>query len=189
MYLIAGLGNPGKKYEHTRHNVGFDVIDLLSERCAIPVKTKKFKALSGVGTIGDEKVILLQPQTYMNLSGEAIRAAAEYYGIEPDHVIVICDDIHLELGTLRLRPSGSAGGHHGLENIILELASDGFVRCRIGVGLQPETIDRITFVLSHFTKDERAVLDEVYDRTAKAVAKIMESGIQAAGNLYNGKRI
>lgn len=189
MYIIAGLGNPGKKYENTRHNVGFDVIDLLSERYSIPVTAKKFQALSGIGLIENEKVMLMKPQTYMNLSGEAIRAAAEYYDVAPDHVFVICDDIHLELGVLRLRPSGSAGGHHGLENIMLELASDGFMRCRVGVGLQPETIDRITFVLSHFTKAEREVLSEVYDRAAKAAAKTLESGLSAAGNLYNGKRI
>ena len=188
MYVIAGLGNPDKKYDKTRHNAGFDALDVLSERYRIPVKTKKFRSLIGLGTIGAEKVILVKPQTYMNLSGEAIRAVVEYYHVPVSNVIVLCDDIDLPVGVLRIRPTGSAGSHNGLKNIILELADQGFPRIRIGAGFQPENEDRIQFVLSGFSPEDRRILEKVFENAADAVRIIMESGTAEAMNRLNGKR-
>ena len=136
-YLIAGLGNPGAKYDLTRHNAGFMAIDHIAERCGAPIKNSKFKALTSVTEISDRRVLLMKPQTFMNLSGESIGEASSYYGIPPEHVIVLSDDICQAPGRIRIRRSGSAGGHNGLANIILHLAGDGFPRIRIGVGEKP----------------------------------------------------
>jgi len=189
MYIIAGLGNPEAKYDNTRHNVGFDVIDLLSEQYMIPVTTRKFKSLLGQGTINGEKFILMKPQTYMNLSGEAIREVVEYYDVPVENVVVLCDDVYLDLGVLRIREKGSAGGHNGLKNIILHLATENFKRIRIGVGKQPERMDLIQFVLSKFTSTEKKMLQDVYEDAAKAAVSIFTEGVPNTMNKYNGNRL
>ena len=188
MYLIAGLGNPGKKYENTRHNAGFRVIDALSEQWNAPVLSLRFQALLGRAVVGSEKVILCKPLTYMNSSGEAIRRIVEYYDIPVENVLVISDDVYLELGTLRIRRSGAAGGHNGLESIILELASDQFKRIRVGVGLQPAGVDLIQFVLSQMTGDELKTLAPVVKDAAAAAELIVQGELDQAMNRYNGKR-
>ena len=187
MYVIAGLGNPGEKYENTRHNVGFDVIDLLSERFGIPVTTRKFKGLIGKGVIAGMEVLLVKPQTFMNLSGECIRAVMDYYQVPVENLAVFCDDIHLDTGRLRIRKGGSDGGHHGLENIILHMGTDQVKRIRIGVGIQPEFMDRIRFVMSHFLKEDRELMEAAYKRAADAVIVLFAEGVDRAMNLYNGK--
>jgi len=188
MILIAGLGNPENKYDNTRHNVGFEVIDRISEMYHIPVITKKHRALIGQGIISGMKMILAKPQTYMNLSGESIRQIAEYYNIPAENILVVSDDVNLDLGALRIRPSGSAGGHNGLKNIILQLATDGFKRLRVGVGKQPEEMGLIDFVLSHFSAAEKKEMEEAYERAAKAAICIFTEGEEKAQNLYNGKK-
>jgi len=189
MYLIVGLGNPEKKYENTRHNVGFDAIDLLSEQYMIPVETKKHRALIGQGVIQGEKFILAKPQTYMNLSGESIREIVEYYDIPVENVVVLCDDVYLDIGVLRIREKGSAGGHNGLKNIILHLATEDFKRIRIGVGKQPEHMDLVEFVLSKFTATERKMLADVYQDAAKAAVGIFKEGVANTMSKYNGNRL
>lgn len=188
MYLIAGLGNPGQKYECTRHNAGFMAVDRLSEKFGIPVENRKFHARYGIGSISGHKVLLLKPETFMNLSGEAVRAAAEYYDIPEDHVIVICDDVYLELGVLRVRPRGTAGGHHGLENIILELAGTDFMRVRVGVGPQPEKMDLVDFVLRKMKGQELSDMEKAALRAADAAAMLVTDGCENAMNRFNGKK-
>jgi PTH1 family peptidyl-tRNA hydrolase len=188
MYVIAGLGNPDKKYRNTKHNVGFSVIDRLSEMYGIPVTTKKFRSLIGTGIVNGEKFILVKPQTYMNLSGEAIRAVMEFYDVPVENLVVICDDVQLDVGVLRIRPKGSAGGHNGLKNIILQLATDSFKRVRVGVGKQPEGMDLVSFVLSNLTPGESRVLKTVYDDAANASVEIFFDGAEAVMSRYNGKR-
>ncbi len=189
MYVIAGLGNPDRKYENTRHNVGFDVIDLLSEKYGIPVNTPKHKCLIGKGIIEGMEIMLVKPQTYMNLSGTGIRAVMEYYHEPVQNLVVLCDDVYLDIGVLRVRKKGSAGGHNGLKNIILELGTDEFARVRIGVGKQPEKMDLVAFVLSHFSKAERADLEDTYPDAAKAAVSVLKDGADKAMNLYNGNRL
>lgn len=187
-YLIAGLGNPTKKYEGTRHNVGFETIDLLASDCGIGVKEKKHRALLGKGMIGTSRVILAKPQTYMNLSGESLRMIADYYQIPPENIIVVCDDINLPCGQLRIRERGSAGGHNGLKNIILHLGSQDFMRVRIGVGGKPEGWELADYVLSRADGGDRKILDEAEKDAAEAV-KLMASGeTTRAMNLYNIKK-
>ncbi|MBR0087390.1 MAG: aminoacyl-tRNA hydrolase [Lachnospiraceae bacterium] len=187
-YLIAGLGNPDPKYEHTRHNAGFDALDILSEKYDIPIKERKMRSLIGIGRIEGKDVILAKPQTYMNLSGEAVRRIMDYYDIPPENLIVLSDDIHLETGTIRVRGSGSAGGHNGLKNIIQEIGSMAFRRIRIGVGLMPENFDQIRFVLSRLTAGERKFLDQALEFAADAASVILTDGVDRAMNLYNGKK-
>ena len=187
MYVIAGLGNPGIKYSKTRHNVGFDVIDILSDRFDIPVKTRKFKGLIGKGVIAGMEVVLVKPLTFMNLSGECIREVMDFYKVPPDNLAVFCDDIHLDIGRLRIRKGGSDGGHHGLENIIQQLSTENFKRIRIGVGIQPEFMDRIQFVLGRFSKEDREVLEPALRRASDAVIVMFAEGVEKAMNLYNGK--
>ncbi len=187
-YLIAGLGNPTKKYEGTRHNVGFETIDLLAEDCQIAVREKKHRAICGKGMIGGSRVILAKPQTYMNLSGESLRMIADFYQIPPENIIVICDDINLPAGQLRIREKGSAGGHNGLKNIILHLGSQDFKRVRIGVGGNPQGRDLADYVLSRFDSTDRKIMDEAEKDAAEAV-KLMASGeTTKAMNLYNIKK-
>ena len=188
MYIIAGLGNPGNKYENTRHNAGFMAIDALAESIGVRVTTKKHRALTGKGLIGSEQVLLMKPQTYMNLSGESIRDAMDFYHLEPEKLIVFCDDVNLDLGVLRIRKSGSAGGHNGLKNIILQLGSQEFQRVRIGVGKQPQEMDLIGFVLSHFTKEEAEVMKEAAEDAASAALLMLKEGTDAAMNRYNGRK-
>ena len=153
MYVIAGLGNPGKKYENTRHNMGFITVDQLAEKHDIKVDKLKFKALVGEGRIAGQKVLLVKPQTYMNLSGESIREVMHFYKLEPENLIVIYDDIDIELGTLRIRKFGSAGTHNGMKSVVYQLQSDRFPRIRIGIGNQKKG-DLVDFVIGGFSKEE-----------------------------------
>lgn len=188
MYIIAGLGNPTKKYEHTRHNIGFDVIDCIAEKYNIDVSTKKHKGLCGTGIIEGQKVLLLKPLTFMNLSGESIRAALDYYKIEPaQELIVIYDDIALEPGQLRIRKKGSAGGHNGIKNIIAHLDTQEFIRIRVGVGEKPSRMELVDFVLGHFSREERISIEEAINNATDAVRVITAGDVDGAMNLYNKK--
>ena len=184
MYVIAGLGNPGKKYENTRHNIGFITIDQLAEKNNIEVSKLKFKALTGEGRIAGQKVVLVKPQTFMNLSGESIQEVMNFYKPEPDHLIVIYDDIDIELGTLRIRKSGSAGTHNGMRSIVQHLGTGGFPRIRIGMG-GPSKGDLVSYVIGGFTKEEVPVLEETVTQAVSAVECIVESGCDLAMNRYN----
>ena len=188
MYVIAGLGNPTAKYEKTRHNVGFDVIDRLAEKYNIRVSDNRQKALCGTGIIEGEKVLLVKPQTFMNLSGESIGAILNFYKVEPEtNLIVIYDDISLEPGRLRIRKKGSAGGHNGIKNIIQELGTQKFVRIKVGVGAKPKGWDLADYVLGRFGKEDRKLVDEAQERACKAVELILSDGPDAAMNEYNKK--
>ena len=187
MYLIAGLGNPTREYEKTRHNVGFEAIDILADKAGTTVTEKKHKALYGKGYIGGQKVILAKPQTYMNLSGESIREIADFYKIEPENIIILCDDINLSEGQLRIRLKGSAGGHNGLKNIISHLGTQEFPRIRIGVGEKPRGMDLADYVLGRFPKEQQAVMEEAYRDAADAACMMIEEGADAAMNHYNRK--
>ena len=188
MYIIVGLGNPGKQYEHTRHNVGFDTIDVLAERYRISVDAKKYKALYGKGIIEGNKVILAKPQTYMNLSGESVRELIDFYKIdEAEELIVIYDDISLEPGQLRLRAKGSAGGHNGIKNIIAHLGGQEFKRIKVGVGEKPKGYDLADYVLSRFSKEERQRVDASLERAADSAVKIITDDMASAMNEYNKK--
>lgn len=185
-YLIAGLGNPGKEYENTRHNTGFAALDLLAAGAGITVDRAKFHALVGEGKIGENRALLLKPMTYMNLSGEAIAEAAAFYKIPPDHVIVLCDDINLAPGKLRIRHKGSAGGHNGLKSIISCLGSEEFVRFRIGVGQKPTPeYDLAAWVLGTFPKAEEETMRAAYTKAAEGI-KLWLSGNQEAALRYSG---
>ena len=189
MYIIAGLGNPDKQYEGTRHNVGFDVIDKLADKYNISVDTKKHRAYIGKGIINGQKVILAKPQTYMNLSGESIISLTEYYKIDTDtELIIIHDDISLGVGQLRIRKKGSAGGHNGIKNIIAHIGSQVFPRIKVGVGEKPSRMDLADYVLGHFTKSERELMEEAYDDVCKAVECIVSDDIDGAMNEFNRKK-
>lgn len=189
MYIIAGLGNPKKEYENTRHNIGFDVIDVIAEREGIPVIEKKHKALIGKGYIAGNRVILVKPQTFMNLSGESIRELIDYYKIdEKEELIVIADDISLDVGQLRIRKKGSAGGHNGLKSIIAHLGHDQFQRIKMGVGNKPAGYDLADYVLGHFTKQERKEMDEAAKAAAEAVEVMITKDADTAMNQFNGKK-
>lgn len=188
MYLIAGLGNPTKEYDKTRHNVGFDTIDVLADKLGTSVTEKKHKALCGKGMIGFEKVLLLKPQTFMNLSGESIRDAADFYKIDPENIIIIYDDISLEVGQLRVRGKGSAGGHNGIKNIIAHLGTQEFPRVKVGVGAKPDRMDLADYVLSRFSQTDRGVMEDAFKDAADAVETIIMEGTAAAMNRYNGKK-
>ena len=189
MFIIAGLGNPTKEYEGTRHNVGFDVIDRLSEKYNIAVDTKKHRALIGKGMIAGQKVILAKPQTYMNLSGESIRSLLDYYKVDEEHeLLVIYDDVSLGVGQLRIRAKGSAGGHNGIKSIIAHLGGQVFPRIKIGVGEKPPKYDLADYVLGHFSKAEKVLMDEGYDNAVRAVEMIVSGDIEGAMNEYNRKK-
>ena len=188
MYLIAGLGNPGKQYENTRHNAGFMALDALADQLGTSIEEKKHKALCGKGLIGGEKVILLKPQTFMNLSGESIRAAADFYKVDPDHIIVIYDDISLEPGQLRIRKKGSAGGHNGIKSIIAHLGTQEFPRIKVGVGAKPDRMDLVDYVLGHFSQIESRVMDDAAKEAGQAAQAMILDGIEAAMNRYNSKK-
>ena len=188
MHIIVGLGNPTKEYQNTRHNIGFDVIDTLAERFSITVLEKKHKALIGKGIIHGEKVILAKPQTYMNLSGESVRELIDYYKVEEEtELIVIYDDISLDVGQLRIRKKGSAGGHNGIKSIIQHLGHDVFPRIKMGVGEKPKGYDLADYVLGHFKKEERVIMDESALMASKAVELMVVDEIGEAMNLYNKK--
>lgn len=186
--IIAGLGNPGNKYESTRHNVGFCVIDYLAEKHGIKVNRLKHKALTGEGSIKGERVLLVKPQTFMNLSGESLREAVEWYKLSAENTIVIYDDVDLPAGTVRIRPKGSSGTHNGMKSVIYQLQSDEFPRIRIGVGKAPEGWDLADYVLSKFSAEEVPVIRQCIERAAGAAEAIVSSGIADAMNQYNGER-
>ena len=188
MYIIVGLGNPKMEYENTRHNIGFDVIDKLAEEENIAVLEKKHKAVIGKGYVAGQKCVLAKPQTFMNLSGESVRELIDYYKVdETTELIVISDDISLEVGQLRIRKKGSAGGHNGLKNIISYLGHDQFIRVKMGVGEKPKGWDLADYVLGHFTNDERKIMDEAAGRAADAIRMIITQDADAAMNEYNRK--
>ena len=188
MYIIAGLGNPGGKYDNTRHNAGFRVMDILADRMGILVEEKKHKALCGRGVLEGQKVILLKPQTFMNLSGESIRAAADFYKVEPENVLVVYDDISLEPGQLRIRAKGSAGGDNAMKNIIAHLGTKEFPRVKVGIGEKPKGMDLADYVLSCFSKGEQELMDQAFKEAARAVAVILGQGIESAMNEFNTKK-
>ena len=186
MYIIVGLGNPGSKYEHSRHNAGFEAIDRLADRYRISVENKKFQGLCGSGVIDGQKVLLLKPQTYMNLSGESVRAACDFFKIDPEEeLIVLYDDISLAPGQLRIRAKGSAGGHNGIKNIIQHLGTQVFARVKIGVGEKPAEYDLADYVLGHFSKEEWTVMEDAFDRAGQAAAKMLTDDMQHVMNEFN----
>ncbi len=187
MKLIVGLGNPTPQYQGTRHNVGFEVIDEIAKQYNIAVDTAKFKGLSGKGKMEGERVILLKPMTFMNLSGESVVAAANYFRILPEDIIVIYDDINLDVGRLRIREKGSAGGHNGIKNIIALLGTDAFPRIRIGVGMKPPRMDLAAYVLSRFSKEEQEQMAYGYEKACKAAGLLAAGETAKAMNDYNGK--
>lgn len=189
MYLIVGLGNPGRQYEATRHNMGFDTVDCLIEKHNVPQGGVKFNAMYGKGIIGGDKAILMKPLSFMNLSGGPVRDMVNFFKIDPEkELIVISDDIDLEPGQLRIRKQGSAGGHNGLKDIIQKLGTQNFVRIKIGVGAKPQGWDLADHVLSRFPDSERKLVDEAIREAADAVEKIIAQGLDAAMNEYNRKK-
>ena len=186
IWLIAGLGNPEKKYEGTRHNTGFDALDALAHRWQIAVSKEKFQGLYGQGTVDGHKVLLCKPLTYMNLSGSCIAPLAHFYKVPADHVIVLCDDIAQAPGKVRIWPSGSAGGHNGLKSIIAALGTDGFYRIRIGVGAKPAPdYDLADWVLGKFPAADRKAIEDRFDDVAGAAQLLMDGNLQQAQNRYN----
>ena len=185
-WLIVCLGNPGKQYENTRHNIGFMTADELERREGVKVNKLKYRALTGEMKLGGERVLVMKPQTYMNLSGEAVKLAGAFYKIPPERVIVISDDVSLPLGKLRIRANGSAGGHNGLKNIIAHLGTDAFPRIKVGVGApnHPEH-EMVDWVIGNFTPAEKKVVAEAVGRAADAIACLIEKGVSEAQNKFN----
>ena len=189
MFLIVGLGNPGREYAATRHNIGFDAITYLSYEYQIPLKSKEGKALVGKGMIAGQKVMLAQPQTYMNNSGESVRALADFYKLEPEDIIIVYDDISLDVGQIRVRPKGSAGGHNGIKSIISHLGTQEFPRVKVGVGAKPEGGDLVKHVLGRFSKEEDGMFRDVFALADLAVSTILTDGVEAAMNQVNGRKV
>lgn len=188
MFVIVGLGNPTKKYEHTRHNVGFDVITSLADNYNIEMKQIKFKGICGTGMIGSQKVLLLKPQTYMNLSGTSVREAIDFYKLDPtSELVVIYDDVELDPGQLRIRKKGSAGGHNGIKDIIAQLGTQEFMRIRVGVGKKPPQYDLADYVLGHFSKEDQKDMDKAFENAIDATKRMVNDEIDVAMNLYNKK--
>ena len=186
-WLLVGLGNPGNQYENTRHNVGFMVADQLGERYRLPIQKLKFKALTNVFTISGEKVLVMKPVTYMNLSGEAVGEAARFYKLPPERVLVISDDVSLPVGKLRIRKGGSAGGHNGLKSIIQHLGTDQFPRIKVGVGQKPHPdYDMADWVLSKFAGEDLKTITEAIRKAADAVECLIQEGPDKAMNRFNG---
>ncbi len=188
MRIIVGLGNPNDKYQATRHNIGWDAITRISDDYRIPLDSKKHKAICGKGYIEGEKVILAQPVTYMNLSGESVRELVDFYKVAPEDIIVIYDDISLEVGQLRIRKKGSAGGHNGIKSIISHLGSDNFPRIKIGVGDKPKDWDLADYVLSRFQGEEQAIIRDALRDASDACRMMIATGIDEAMNRYNKKK-
>ena len=185
-WLIVGLGNPGEKYEDTRHNVGFLVADELGERGGFPIQRLKFKALTNTAAVGGQGALVMKPVTYMNLSGEAVGEAARFYKLPPDHVLVVSDDVDLPLGKLRIRTGGSAGGHNGLKSVIQHLGTDQFPRLKVGVGGKPHPdYDMADWVLGRLQGEDKKVMDEAVRRAADAVECLLRDGPQKAMNRFN----
>ncbi len=189
MFIIAGLGNPGREYANTRHNAGFMVIDAIAEKAGISVSEKKHKAIIGKGVFAGEKVVLVKPQTYMNLSGESIREVTDYYKVDAEsELIVISDDIDLDVGQLRIRPKGSAGGHNGLKNIIQHLGTENFIRVRVGVGAKQSGGDLVSHVLGSIDKDDMENYADALANAVDAIEVIMNEGTEPAMNKFNTKK-
>ena len=187
MILIVGLGNPGKQYEQTRHNLGFDVIDYMANKYNIDVNREKFKGICGEGFIENKKVILLKPLTYMNLSGESIRELANFYKLEDDEIIVVYDDISLDIGRLRIREKGSAGGHNGIKSIIQNLGGDKFPRVKVGVGQPKDNL--VNHVLGKFSKEDREHIEKVIPVVSDAIVEIVKNDAKESMNKFNGVNI
>lgn len=187
MKLIVGLGNPDRRYQHTRHNVGWEVIDRLARRLGIAVDQEDGWAVAGGGTVARRRVLLAKPQTYVNLSGTAVGDLRRRHRVKLTDLVVVVDDLDLPLGRLRLRPGGSHGGHNGLRSIIEALESEAFARLRVGIGRPPEGMDPAQFVLTPFTVEERATMDPALDRAAEAIEAIVREGLPAAMNRFNAK--
>ena len=186
-WLLVGLGNPGDKYENTRHNAGYMVVDEIGNRKKIPIQKLKYKALTNTTELGGQKVLVMKPVTYMNLSGEAVRQAADFYKIPAERILVISDDTALAIGKLRIRKNGSAGGHNGLKSIIQQLGTDQFPRLRVGVGEKPHPdYDLAAWVLGHFTGQDKKDMDASVSRAADAVECLLSQGLDRAMNRYNG---
>lgn len=187
-YLVVGLGNPGSQYEATRHNVGFRAVDALAKEAGVKIDRAKFQALTAQATVGGVRVLLMKPQTYMNLSGVAVKQAADFYKVPPERVLVLFDDIDLDVGRLRIRAKGSAGGHNGIKSIISSLGSQDFPRIKIGVGAKPHPdYDLADWVLSRFTLAEQKLLEPAIDHAAAAVPMIFTQGIERASSQFNRK--
>lgn len=190
MFLIIGLGNPTTQYNGTRHNVGFDVIDMLSDKYNISVNNKKSKAFVGNGIIEGNKVVLVKPQTYMNLSGESVRGLVDFYKLDAtSEILIIYDDVSLDVGQLRIRKKGSAGGHNGIKSIISHLGTQEFLRIKVGVGEKPKEYDLADYVLGHFSKSDVVKMLDGYDRVKSAIEDILRDDIDGAMNKYNKKFI
>lgn len=188
MFIIVGLGNPTREYEGTRHNVGFEVIDALADKYNISVTERKSRAFCGKGIIAGQKVVLVKPQTYMNLSGESVRGLVDFYKIDVEtELIIIFDDISLDVGQIRIRAKGSAGGHNGVKNIIQHLGTMNFHRIKIGVGEKPKEYDLADYVLGHFTKEEKEVMSDSYTHAVDAIEMMLQDEIKTAMNQYNRK--
>jgi len=187
MKLFIGLGNPGKQYEHTRHNVGFDTIDALAHKWSIDLNQTKFNAVFGMSHRPEGKVILMKPLTYMNLSGEAVRPLMDYYDIDIEDIVVIYDDMDIEPASLRLRQKGSAGGHNGIKSLIQHLGTQNFNRLRVGIGRPPQGMKVPDYVLSHFSKEDWADMQAAYEKAADACAYFTEKPYAEVMNKFNQK--
>ena len=190
MFIIVGLGNPTAEYEGTRHNVGFEVIDAIADKYNISVTERKHRAFCGKGIIAGQKVLLIKPQTYMNLSGESVRSALDFYKVDPEsEILVIYDDVSLGVGQLRIRKKGSAGGHNGIKNIIAHLGTSTFLRIKVGVGEKPKEYDLADYVLGHFSKEDKEIMKDGYKDAAEAVEMILMGDVEAAMNQFNKKKV
>jgi len=185
MYLIVGLGNPGSKYDTTRHNIGFEVVERVAYDNDIKINIKKHKGLIGQGMIGKEKVLVVKPQTYMNLSGECISELLNFYKEDKKNLIVIYDDTSLDVGALRIRTKGSAGGHNGIKSIIQHLGTNEFTRIKVGVGEKPPGWDLANYVLGRFTSEELPEIVKIVEQASKATEKIITDGVDVAMNQFN----
>ncbi len=188
MYLIVGLGNPETDYAKTRHNMGFNVLNKLAQKYSIEINKSKFKGYYGSGFIEGQKVVLLKPQTYMNLSGESVVEALNFFKIAPEEMLVIYDDIDIEPGSIRIRRNGSAGTHNGMRSIVEHIKTENFARIRVGIGKPKGHIDMISHVIGHIPEEEAKLLDEGTDVATNAVIEMMKNSIDSAMNKYNKKK-
>lgn len=186
MYLVVGLGNPGRKYMFTRHNIGFDAIDSFAKKHNVVIDNRRFDGLTGIKKIGDHDIILLKPLTYMNLSGISVLQAVKHYQLDVSRLIVVYDDVDLELGKLRIRRGGSAGTHNGMKSIIYHLQMDNFPRIRLGIGRPEEDENLAHYVLNSFSKEDRIVINQTTDKAAQAIETIFREGLDKAMSLFNG---